>query len=93
VAPAITLAPDEQVELQAAAQDTWDAIAYDILSGCEPGDTLTRDDVIAFVLDADHILTYAPHLSRRIRRYLRHGDHEGIYSLLRQAFTDAHYGM
>jgi hypothetical protein len=90
----------EANELCAAANQTWEIIAYDCLSaGCESGNeyavVMKQDEVIEVVLDANHITSNNYRLSAPVRILLDSYSATPIIQKLLKEFVFVYksYGM
>jgi GAF domain-containing protein len=75
---------DERLILRMVAHQVWQQIAHDVMAD---GQTLTRDEVIEVVCDADRLATQVR--SMLARRVGESG--EEIYAVVRPAFPYAKY--
>lgn len=96
------LTPAQTKEFQDAAHRTWDAIGGDIfecMATCDGKDinkvTMSRNDVIETVLDADHMVSHGHITDPVVKEFARSGS--GNYDLkrklLKETFTFKKYGM
>jgi len=89
------LTPEQIKQFQAAAQRTWETIAYDLLDA-NGGKSIPRSHVIEVVLDADYMKTYGRITDPGVEAFRTNyepGAYEAKIALLKQTFTFSRYGM
>lgn len=97
-APEVAFTPEEQGKIRSAASRVWGEIAHDVMEAAR-GTTVSRDEVVEAVCDADRLTRQVVSDGRRAgklaeaRELARRIDAAGteIYPIVRQAFPHNAY--